>query len=150
MHAQDQATSSRLRRSKKPAGRTGVRNRILALLFLVFVTLTAYLNAWPHPLQIYHPVFSVNTWLALVLQLVLLGLAIMGFVQKRYELAVKTERNPALMEYRKAYMLTKLYPSDQSRLLDAKTHLEQALQTQTQLIPARQLLEQLNRILGNG
>jgi tetratricopeptide (TPR) repeat protein len=70
--------------------------------------------------------------------------------QKHFELAVETERNPALREYRKAYMLTKLHPSDRIRLLDAKTHLEQALQIQPQLISARQLLEQLNRILGNG
>ena len=69
--------------------------------------------------------------------------------QKHFELAVDTERNSALREYRKSYMLTKLYPSDRARLLEAKTHLEQALQLQPQLVAARQLLQQLNEKLGS-
>jgi hypothetical protein len=50
----------------------------------------------------------------------------------------------------KFYMLTKLYPSDRARLLDEKIHFEQALRLQAQLIPARQFLEQPNKILGKG
>ena len=70
--------------------------------------------------------------------------------QKHYELAVETESNPALIEYRKAYMLIKLHPSDRAKLLEAKSFLKQALQIQPQLVSARQSLEQLNKTLGNG
>ena len=70
--------------------------------------------------------------------------------QKHFELAIATEKNPAGREYRKSYMLMKLYPSDRARLLEAKTHLEHALQLQPQFVSARQLLQQLNNILGSG
>ncbi len=70
--------------------------------------------------------------------------------QSHFKLAIATESIPALREYHKAYMLAMLYPSDRNRLLDAKTHLEQALKFQPQLVSARRLLEQLNRILGSG
>jgi len=69
--------------------------------------------------------------------------------EKHFELAVKTEKNPALKEYRKAYLLIKLHPSDRARLLEAKTLLNQALQIQPQLVSARKALEQLNITLGN-
>ena len=69
--------------------------------------------------------------------------------QKHFELAIATEKNPAGREYRKSYMLMKLYPSDRARLLEAKTHLEHALQLQPQFVSARQLLQQLNNLLGS-
>jgi len=69
--------------------------------------------------------------------------------QKHFELAINKERNPAEREYRKSYMLMKLYPSDRARLLEAKTHLEQALQLQPQFVAAHQLLELLNQVLGD-
>jgi len=65
-------------------GEYSYSERLLAANSVWFESLKMFV--WPHPLQIYHPVFSVNTWLALVLQLVLLGLAIRGFIQKRYGL----------------------------------------------------------------
>ena len=46
-------------------------------------------------------------------------------------------------------MLTLLYPSDRAKLLDAKAHLEQALQLQPQFIQARELLKLLNKLLGD-
>ncbi len=70
--------------------------------------------------------------------------------QKHFELSVATESNPAGREFRKCYMLMKLYPSDRARLLEAKTHLEHALQLQPQFVSARQLLQQLNKLLGRG
>ncbi len=70
--------------------------------------------------------------------------------QKHFELAIATEKNPAGREYRKSYMLMKLYPSDRVRLLEAKTHLEHALQLQPQFVSARQLLQLLDKLLGSG
>ena len=72
-----------------------------------------------------------------------------GDAQKHFELAVTTEENPAGREYRKSYMLMKLYPSDRARLLEAKTHLEHAIQLQPQFVSAHQLLQQLNNLLGS-
>ena len=69
--------------------------------------------------------------------------------QKHFELAVTTEEYPAGREYRKSYMLMKLYPSDRAKLLEAKTHLEHALQLQPQFVSAHQLLQQLNNLLGS-
>ncbi len=38
---------------------------------------------WPHPLQMYHGPSGTNIWLALVIQLSLIGLAIAGFINQR-------------------------------------------------------------------
>lgn len=70
--------------------------------------------------------------------------------KKHFELATVTEPQPALREFYKSHMLIELYPSDRARLLEAKSHLERALQLQPQLVPARQSLERLNKVLGNG
>ncbi len=67
--------------------------------------------------------------------------------KKHLELAVLTEQNPAFRGFRKAYLLIKLYPNDRASLLEAKTHLEQSIQIQSQTNQAHQLLNQINRFL---
>jgi len=67
--------------------------------------------------------------------------------KNHFELAAGTEQNPAFREFRKAYMLLKLYPNDRANLLQAKTHLEQSIQLQPETNQAHQLLNQINRIL---
>ncbi len=67
--------------------------------------------------------------------------------KKHFELAALTEQNPAFREFRKAYMLIKLYPNDRASLLEAKTHLERSIQLQPQTNQAHPLLNQINRVL---
>jgi tetratricopeptide (TPR) repeat protein len=67
--------------------------------------------------------------------------------KKHFELAVVTEQNPAFREFRKAYMLLKLYPNDRANLLEAKMFLEQSIQLQPETNQAHQLLNQISRVL---
>ncbi len=69
--------------------------------------------------------------------------------REQFELSAATEQNPAFREFRKAFMLIKLYPSDRARMLEAKAHLEKALQIQPQYVQARQWLENLKELLGD-
>jgi len=68
--------------------------------------------------------------------------------QEQFELAVSTERDPALQEFRQAHMLIVLRKRNRNNLLEAKAHLEKALEIQPQLIPARQLLRYVDGVLG--
>ncbi len=70
--------------------------------------------------------------------------------KEQFELSAATEQRPAFREFRKAFMLIKLYPSDRARMLEAKAHLEKALQIQPQYVQARQWLERLRELLGDG
>jgi tetratricopeptide (TPR) repeat protein len=65
----------------------------------------------------------------------------------QFEQAIATERNTFMREYLSAEMLTRLYPTDRIRLLEAKSHLETALQLQPQFYYARKKLDKLNRLL---
>jgi len=67
--------------------------------------------------------------------------------RKHFELSVETEINPVLREYRWAYMLIRLYPNNENRLLEAKSHLEQTLLLQPKFVPAREMLALLNEVL---
>ncbi len=70
--------------------------------------------------------------------------------KKFFEQSIALMGKPFLVEFHTALMLIKLYPFDQPRLLQAKTHLEQTLQLQPEYFPAHRMLEQLNEILGPG
>lgn len=70
--------------------------------------------------------------------------------KKYFEQSIALMDKSFLREFHTALMLIKLYPFDQPRLLQAKTHLEQTLQLQPEYFPAHRMLEQLNEILGPG
>ncbi len=67
--------------------------------------------------------------------------------KNQFELAVAAERLPHMKEFTSAQMLLELYPHDRARLLQAKSHLEMAMELQPQFYQARQLLDQLNEFL---
>ena len=63
---------------------------------------------------------------------------------EQFELAITFEKQAFMKEYLAAEMLMRLYPSDRTRWLEAKTHLEKALQLQPQFVLARKKLEYVN------
>jgi len=67
----------------------------------------------------------------------------------QFEQAIEVEDAPFLKEFRAAMMLIKLYPSSRPRLLQARTHLQNAIRLQPQSFQARQMLEQLDDTLGS-
>ncbi len=66
---------------------------------------------------------------------------------EQFELAIATEKQASMKEYLTAEMLLRLYPTDRTRWLEAKTHLEKAVQLQPQFVLARQKLEYVNEHL---
>ena len=68
--------------------------------------------------------------------------------REHYELAVETERDPALRAYRKGELLVMLHRNDRAKLIEAKTYFEEALRLQPHLALARLRLERLNKTLG--
>ena len=67
--------------------------------------------------------------------------------RKHFELAIETESDPALRSYRKGELLVMLHRNDRAKLIEARSHFEEALRLQPHLAPARQWLERLNRTL---
>ena len=67
--------------------------------------------------------------------------------REHYELAVETERDPALRAYRKGELLVMLHRNDRAKLIEAKTYFEEALRLQPHLALARLRLERLNQTL---
>jgi tetratricopeptide (TPR) repeat protein len=59
--------------------------------------------------------------------------------------AIQNENLSFIREIMRAIMLIELYPGDPGRLVEAKNHLERALQLQPRSVHARELLDQLNR-----
>lgn len=68
--------------------------------------------------------------------------------QKRFQMGIAAEDKPFLREFLAGFMLTQLYPSDPTRMLEARTHFERALELQPQFFQARRLLDQLNETAG--
>lgn len=68
--------------------------------------------------------------------------------KKHFEKATDLEKNPFLKEFRIALMLIQVYPSDRIKLLEARNHLEKALDIQPQSFQVRQVLNQINKALG--
>jgi len=66
--------------------------------------------------------------------------------RKHYELAIETESDPALRAYRKGELLFRLHRNDRAKMIEARSHFEQALSLHPQLAYARQRLEQLNKV----
>ena len=67
---------------------------------------------------------------------------------RHFELGIAAESKPFLKEYLTGFMISELYPLNRSRLLEAREHCVKALQLQPQFFLARQLIEQLDKILG--
>ena len=68
--------------------------------------------------------------------------------RKHLELAIETERDPALRAYRKGMLLVMLHRSDRAKLEEARAYFEEALRLDPHMAPARLWLERLNRVLG--
>jgi tetratricopeptide (TPR) repeat protein len=69
--------------------------------------------------------------------------------EEHFQLAVETEQDPARRAYRRGHMIARLYPSDRTRLLEARAHFEEALRLQPQMASARQWLDQIDRFLAS-
>lgn len=67
--------------------------------------------------------------------------------KEQFEQAIAAEKQPFMKEILTAEMLMALYPHQQSRLLDAKGHLETAVGLQPQFLFAQKKLEELNEML---
>lgn len=67
--------------------------------------------------------------------------------QTHFNLAIERERLPFLREFMSGIMLMDLYPQDHSRLVEARQHLENALQLQPRAAQAREVLEFLDQKL---
>ena len=67
--------------------------------------------------------------------------------QNYFEQAMSVAYKPFLREYYTALMLVKLYRSDRSQLIQARSHLERSLQLQPGYFPARRMLQQVNEVL---
>jgi tetratricopeptide (TPR) repeat protein len=66
---------------------------------------------------------------------------------ERFQAAIADEKQPFFREYFTALMLLQVYPSDRARLLEARAHLERALQLQPQHADSREELDSLNQRL---
>lgn len=69
--------------------------------------------------------------------------------RKHFELASETEPQAFLKEYLAAEGLMRLYPSNRSRLLEARAHLTKSIELHPQYFHARQRLEDLDQILAS-
>jgi len=72
-----------------------------------------------------------------------------GDAAGQFEQAIATEKQAFMKEYLAAEMMLRLYPSDLARWLEAKTHLEKAIQLQPQFYLARKKLEYINERLNS-
>lgn len=63
---------------------------------------------------------------------------------QQFELAMAGEKRAFMREYFTALMLMKMHPGERVKLLDARAHLERALQLQPQHALSRQELDELN------
>ena len=88
------------------------------------------------------------TMLHFTLAAIYLHLGRRSDAQTQYEQGIEVQKQPFLKEFLTGFMLSELYPSDRTRLLEAKTHYERSLHLQPQFFEARQQLDQLNRQLG--
>jgi tetratricopeptide (TPR) repeat protein len=61
--------------------------------------------------------------------------------EEQLEMAIRSERNPALRAFREGKKILLLYRNDRTKLFEAKRHFEEALRLQPGLIPAQQWLE---------
>jgi tetratricopeptide (TPR) repeat protein len=68
--------------------------------------------------------------------------------KRHFELAARTESDPAMKAFRQGYMLTQLYPRNRAMLLQAKAQFETALRLQPNLPNARKWLTRVNKRLG--
>jgi tetratricopeptide (TPR) repeat protein len=66
-----------------------------------------------------------------------------------FETAIAEERTLFLREYFSGLMLIQLHPENRQLLLEAKAHLERALELQPQHVESRRELESLNSRLGS-
>jgi tetratricopeptide (TPR) repeat protein len=64
--------------------------------------------------------------------------------ENQFELGITAQNQKFLREYFSALRLIQLYPSDRTKLIEARTHLEKALDLQPQHVESRQELEALN------
>jgi tetratricopeptide (TPR) repeat protein len=67
--------------------------------------------------------------------------------RKHFQLAIEKESNPALRAYQKGFLLVMLDRTDRAKLVEARTHFEDALRLEPQMTPARRWLERVNRVL---
>jgi tetratricopeptide (TPR) repeat protein len=67
--------------------------------------------------------------------------------EEQLEMAIRSERNPALRAFREGKKVLLLYPKNRTKLFEAKRHFEEALRLQPGLIPAQQWLENINQRL---
>ena len=63
---------------------------------------------------------------------------------QQFELAIAAEKWAFMREYFTALMLMKMHPGERTKLLEARAHLERALQLQPQHEPSRMELDELN------
>jgi tetratricopeptide (TPR) repeat protein len=67
--------------------------------------------------------------------------------EEQLEMAIRSERNPALRAFREGKKVLLLYPKNRTKLFEANRHFEEALRLQPGLIPAQQWLENINQRL---
>jgi hypothetical protein len=67
--------------------------------------------------------------------------------EKQFEFAIVEEQQAFMKEYLKADALIQLYPSDSRKLLEARAHLEKALELQPRFNLARKQIVELDETL---
>ncbi len=67
--------------------------------------------------------------------------------KEQFEQAIAAEQQAFMQEFLSAEMLMKLYPNERSKLLEAKGHLETAIELQPQVLFTQQKLAELNKML---
>ena len=68
--------------------------------------------------------------------------------REQFEAGIEAESVEFLQQYRQADMLIQMFPTGRSELLEARAHLETAIELQPQFFLARRKLAELNRLLG--
>jgi tetratricopeptide (TPR) repeat protein len=67
--------------------------------------------------------------------------------REQFEMAVASESDPALRAYMRGLVLVLMYRNDPDKVKQARQHLVEALRLQPNLVPARQLLQQIDAAL---